>query len=223
MKKFSVIIYLLSAVVLLLCSCGNNAEQTEAEPTTDGNSVYCTVNGEEIACSEIAYFKKRDRADIINEFSANYGVTDFSAFWETEYDGITPAQALEDRALEDAVSAKIRFVLMRENGIYADISYAGLQALAQEYNDTHEGKTTVGLTSIDLNTFYTYYLDNGEMELKNVLGEGEWKPSDDEISAYMQANENVSEQGAVSAIVAERYGKYIEELIEKAEIVKYGQ
>ncbi len=178
MKKISLI--LLTVCLLLLCSCGESKTQA---PTVNPDEPYATVNGETITVEEIEYFKKRDRSDIINEFSAEYNITDFATFWDTMYDGsTTPTDALQKRALEDAVSAKVKLVEMKKQGIYDDITFNGLQSRAEEYNESHKNQpATVGVNSIDLTSFYTYYLETGEMELKNRL-----EMEQDEFEKYLE-------------------------------------
>ena len=118
-RKISIIILI---VTFLFCFTACQNEQAET------NKAVAYINGEEISSREIEYFKSRDRSDIINLYSEKYGVTDFSDFWDKKFDGTTPSQALEKKALDDACDAKIRLCLMRENGIYEDISFDALEA-----------------------------------------------------------------------------------------------
>lgn len=209
-RKISIIILI---VTFLFCFTACQNEQAET------NKAVAYINGEEISSREIEYFKSRDRSDIINFYSEEYGVTDFSDFWDKEFDGITPSQALEKKALEDACDAKIRLCLMRENGIYEDISFDALEAKAQAYNAEHKDqKNVVGINTIDLSQFYSYYISTGEMTLKTTLAEGELKPTDEEINTLLSANSEMSENSAKSKLVDEKYEEYINSLLEKAEI-----
>lgn len=180
-----------------------------------------TVNGEAVTDREINYFTIRNRTQIINRYAEQYGLTDFSDFWDKPFDGVTPRQALEQKAFEDACDAKIRLLLMRDKGVYDDISFAGLEKRAKDYNAAHENqKNTVGVRTIDLTTFYTYYISTGEMTLKTLLAEDELKPTSAEIQFYMDNYGEITEQGAVSRIVDERYETYIADLLQNATIVK---
>ncbi|HBL41295.1 MAG TPA: hypothetical protein DDY98_06935 [Ruminococcaceae bacterium] len=154
-------------LLLLICACGQKPSVSAPEAT-----VLATVNGEALTQTEVDYFTKRSRSDIINQYAEAYGITDFSNFWATEYGGTTPTQALRELAFSQAVQAKIELLLLKQNGIYEDISFQALHDKAVEYNQTHQNKTAVGLTEIDLDNFYTYYLETGKMELKNRLGDG---------------------------------------------------
>lgn len=215
MKKQSIVIFL-AAMILLLSACSiRNIKPAEKNEIT----VYATVNGEQIMSDEIDYLKTRCRGQVINEYAEKYGVTDFSDFWDKEFDGKTPAQRLEEVTLNRAVETKIKLVLMRENGIYEDISFAGLKAKAEKYNEVHENmQGTVGLKTIDLNSFYTYYVSTGEMELKNILAESTLKPTDEELDEAAQNNPDLTVNGLISDVVDEKYDKMINELIENAVI-----
>lgn len=214
MKK--IICLLLSFIcVCLLCSCGENAPETV--------KIYATVNGEEITQEEIDYFSKRMKADVLSDYVQKYDVSDFADFWDKEFEGKTPNQELEERAFDEAVRSKIVLVLMRENGIYENITFAGLKQKAENFNNTNKNSNEplIGIKTIDLEQFYTYYISNGEMELKNILGEGDLKPTDDEFSQRRSVtDEDMSDEMVKSVIVGEKYDAYIAELIEKAEIVK---
>ena len=213
MKKLSLIL-LAALFILCFAACGEKAPEA---PDTD--AVRATVNGEAVTAEEIDYFKSRCRADIINDFAEKYGVKDFSDFWERDFDGTTPSAELEKAALSQAAEAKIKLVMMRENGVYDDISFAGLKKKAEQYNLEHENvQGSVGITSIDMSGFYTYYVSTGEMELKNILAEGELKPTDAELAAAAKENPNLTENGLISVIVSQKYDSLIESKIASAVI-----
>ena len=213
MKKLSLILF---AAVFILCFVACN-EKAPEKP--DPDAVCATVNGEAVTAEEIDYFKSRCRADIINDFAEKYGVKDFSDFWERDFDGTTPSAELEKAALSQAAEAKIKLVMMRENGVYDDISFAGLKKKAEQYNAEHENvQGSVGITSIDMSGFYTYYVSTGEMELKNILAEGELKPTDAELAAAEKDNPNLTENGLISVIVSQKYDSLIESKIASAVI-----
>ena len=163
-RRCTAIILLLIALSLL-CACSRNSA-----------AEYASVNGEIITTAEIEYFKGRCRSEIINEYAEKYGVEDYSDFWDRAFDGMTPAQALEKRALDEAVSAKIKLIMMRENGIYDDISFAAFSKAAEKFNSENENASgVVGIKTIDTDSFYTYYISTGELELKRILAEGEYE------------------------------------------------
>lgn len=209
MKRKIEIILLIFTAIFCLASCRN--EQANL------NKTVAYINGEAITCREVEYFKNRDRSDIINLYAEKYGVTDFSDFWDKDFNGTTPSQTLEKTAFEDACNAKIRLCLMRDNGVYNDISFNALEAKANAYNEEHEDlKNVVGINTVDMTQFYSYYISTGEMTLKTVLAQGELKPTDEEISEYMSDYDGMSESSAAAKIVDEKYEEYIDALLEKA-------
>lgn len=213
MKKLSLFLF---AALFVLCfaACG----ETEPKKPTP-NAVRAAVNGETIMAEEINYFKSRCRADIINDFAEKYGVKDFSDFWEHDFDGTTPAKELEKAALSQAAEAKIKLVMMRENGVYDDISFSGLKKKAEQYNSEHKNmQGNVGITSIDMSGFYTYYISTGEMELKNILAKGELKPTEAELAAASEENPNLTENGLISVVVSQKYDALLKAKIASAVI-----
>jgi len=219
-QKISVILILLLLLpVFALPGCSGGAKPLPAAGS---------VNGETIAPAEIDYFKTRLRADVIQYFAQEYSanVTD-AGFWQTPYGGVTPEKELSNRAFDACVRAKIQLVLMREKGIYEDISYQGLYDRAVAFNNRGaSGEGAPGLQTIRLANFYTYYIDTGVMELKNVLAADEIKPSPAGIAARADAlaTENPGagraelENLAKAALVDEAYQKYIDRLVESARI-----
>lgn len=165
MRKYLQIILLLLLIVLSLCACVKTEESDPSE--TEAPDVICAyVDGEAVMKAEIDYFAGRLRGRILSDYAEKYGITDFSDFWDTEYDGITPARALENEALTAAVRAKAELIEMRKRGIYDDISYDAFKTQALAYNKSREeSPPSVGISSIDMSSFYTYYISNGEITL----------------------------------------------------------
>lgn len=218
MKKLRIIPLVLA--VLLLCSCGKGETTQTSYNLEDMN--YASVNGEIITTEEIEYFKMRYRSDIINEYAEKYGVKDYSDFWDRDFDGVTPNDTLEKKALDEAVKAKIKLVMMRENGIYDNISFNALLVKANKFNaENQNAEGVVGIKTVDISGFYTYYISTGEMELKNILAEGELKPTEKEMAAAAEANPEATENGLISIIVSEKYDTLVAEKIESANVTKF--
>lgn len=170
MRKLSVFLLILSfAFCFFGCTneTGKGSSTSSTTEPTSGKSF--VVNGEAVEKSEIDYFKNRIKNQILAEYAEEYNITDFSDFWDSDYNGRSPKKDLEERSVSMAVRAKVELVEMKKEGIYDDISFDRLMEKALQYNKEHENvKNTVGILSIDMNSFYTYYLTNGEHELKNI-------------------------------------------------------
>ena len=168
--------------------------------------------GYEITNDEIDYFKTELRTDVVNYFSENYTITDYGTFWTDTFDGVTPTEYLETIALESAEKSKAELIVIKSYGIYEDISFSGLKDDAEQYNREHEGVSgTVGLTSIDMTSFYSYYIANGRLEAINIILEQN-PPTQAEIDLY-RADNNIQDEASDTAVakkIAEE--KYYEEV-----------
>ena len=211
MKTVRTILILISVFLFLLCSC------TEDEAVT----TVAVVNGETVTQEEFDYFKARLRADVINYYNSEFDAKVDEDFWQTDFNGITPEKDLEDRAVSECVKAKIQLVLCRENGIYDDISFTGLRQRAESFN-SQDKSGAIGLKTIEMDTFYTYYIDTGVMELKNIFGEKELAPTEEEINACLE-NLGTQEDNYTAArktAISKKYDDMIEKLCKEADVQK---
>ena len=215
--------FLLAVTVLTLFAC------TKKEDA--GKTALFTVNGEVVTQAEIDYFKGKLRAEVLNDYIEKYNIEYTENFWQTEIDGKTPEETLNELAREESIMAKIQFVLMREEGIYDDITYEGLYKKAEAFNNENASKQgVVGIKSIKMSQFYSYYLQNGIMELKNIYSEEKLKPTEEEIEQkIIELNEEFEnsedevlvqdyENVAKDKLKTEKYEAYIAELRKNAEI-----
>lgn len=222
MKK-SGLFLLCFVMIILFASC------TEEEKS--GLSAVVTVNGEAVTQQEIDYFKGKFKAELLNDYIGKYKVEYTEDFWQTEFDGKTPEQALYEKALEESIMVKLQLIEMRKEGIYEDITFEGLRAKAELFNAENENKEgVVGIKSIKMSQFYTYYFQNGVMELKNIYAEGKLKPTEKEIKEKIKemrfilenSSEAVSsddyESVAADKLKTEKYDSYFAELRKNAEI-----
>lgn len=219
MKKKALLLFALIMLVMF-SSCSKEAES--------GTDAVISVNGEFVTQAEVDYFKGKLKAELINDYIEKYSVEYTSDFWQTEFDGKTPEEALEEKALEESIMAKIQFVLMKEEGIFEDITYEGLYKKAEDFNKANAGKEgVVGLKSIKMSQFYTYYLQTGVMELKNIYAEDKLKPTDSEIERKINEIEKQNdgdilqqdyENLAKDKLKTEKYEAFITEIRKNAEI-----
>ena len=174
----------LAAVVLLIfamCACSQQKSESGQKTDTDAGE----VNGEVITADELNYFIIKLRTNVITKYVNDYGVEYSDGFWNEEVSGISPQKYLENEAFDECVRAKIQLIKCREYGIYDDISFSALKAKAEKFNKDNEGKKTVGIQSIDMNVFYTYYIENGALALKNKLTEDGAIEKDSDYDGYI--------------------------------------
>lgn len=210
-------------MLFILSSCVEENKKTE-------DTCIATVNGETISEDEFEYFRKKYKSQVLNECLEKFETQYTEDFWQTEFDGVTPEEILYDRVMKECVLAKIQLVLMKEEGIYEDISFKALKLKAEAFNSENENKEgVVGIKSIQMSQFYSYYLQTGIMELQNIYAEGKLKPTDKEIEEKISEMtkelssypEQDYESIAKSKLKSEKYEKYINELYEKAEIKEF--
>lgn len=209
MKKVATLLILSSVFLFLFCSCAKDK----------ADSTVAVVNGETVTKEEFDYFKARQRANVINYYISAFDAAVDEDFWQTDFNGTTPEKDLENRAINECIKAKIQLVLCRENGIYDDISFVGLRQRAENFN-SQDKSGAIGLKTIDMSAFYTYYIDTGVMELKNILGEKELAPTEEEINACLE-NFGTQEENYTAArktAIAKKYDDMIEKLCEEAVI-----
>ena len=174
---FSVISFF---IVLSLCACSVSYNKHK-----DKNDDVGSVNGFNITQDEIDYFTKRLRSNVISKYVNDYGIEYSDDFWNRDVSGTTPEIYLFDSAFDECVRAKIQLIKCKEYGIYDDIDYSALKAKAEQFNKDNEGKKTVGITSIDMDVFYTYYVETGALALKNKLIENNVIKDESEYEQYI--------------------------------------
>lgn len=215
-----------AACLLLVLLFSVTFAACEETKEADGNIV-AYVNSEPVTEEEFEYFREKCKSEVLNDCLEKFSVRYTDDFWQTEFDGVTPEEILYERALSECVRAKIQFLLMKEEGIYEDITFAALKEKAEKFNEENAGKEgVVGIKSIPMNQFYSYYLQTGVMELQNIYADGKLKPDEKEIQdkidelsdKFGNENEQDLESIAISRLKTEKYEKYIDALCEEAEV-----
>ena len=205
-------------LILSLCSCGVGGP-AEFEPLN------AYINGEPVSWEEIDYFEDQYRSEVMSKFIFEYDAVPDENFWNTPVNGITPERYLYNITKEEVLKAKIQLILCRENKIYDDISIEYFYQLKENHNKTFVNNETIGINKIPY-AYYDYYIDNGVMELKNILGETTLAPTDEEIKnkiisvkeKYPDKTEDEQLSIAKDIVVEEKYDAYIEKLCAEAEV-----
>ena len=63
------------------------------------DTVVADVDGMKIYAGEVKLHMNEIKTDVIEYFEQNYSVTAGNDFWDTEFDGVTPAEYLRNEAM----------------------------------------------------------------------------------------------------------------------------
>ncbi|MBQ8783118.1 MAG: hypothetical protein IJZ57_05030 [Clostridia bacterium] len=205
-------------LILTLCSCVADGP-AEIEPLN------ASINGEPVTWEEVIYFEENHKAEVMTKFIMEYDAVPDDDFWETPINGETPQQYLNNLIKEKIIKSKIQLVLCRENKIYDNISIENFYSMKEAYNKTFAENQTIGINKIP-DKYYDYYIDNGVMELKNILEKSTLAPTENEIKnkmisvkeKYPDKTEDEQLSIAKDILVEEKYDTYIEKLCSQAEV-----
>ncbi len=209
-------------LILTLCSC---ASRYPGQTFPEIEYPEATINGETVTYSELEYFEEQHKSEVMSKFILEYNAIPDDDFWDTPINGETPRKYLYNLCKEKILKAKIQLILCRENNIYEDISIDYFYQLKEQHNKTFKNNETIGISQIPV-LYYDYYIDNGVMDLKNILGETILAPTDQEIKnkmvsvreKYPDKTENEQISIAKDIIIEEKYDAYIEKLCFEAEV-----
>lgn len=153
-----------------------------------------TVDGVEIHVSEFQRAIDANRAGIIKYFHEKYDAAPSAVFWTTPYGGNEiPLELIKKKALEDSIDQKIRQILAKEQGVLPDISYAGFM---QNFNLENQRRQQAiknhqvifGPAQYTEDAYYEYMMANTALSVKNHLMEHDWKPSEQQLITFYEAN-----------------------------------
>lgn len=153
-----------------------------------------TVDGVEIHVSEFQRAIDANRAGIIKYFHEKYDAAPSAAFWTTPYGGNEiPLELIKKKALEDSINQKIRQILAKEQEVLPDISYAGF---IQNFNLENQRRQQAiknhqvifGPAQYTEEAYYEYMMANTALSVKNHLMEHDWKPSEQQLITFYEAN-----------------------------------
>jgi len=165
MKRISAGIILLCLAVLL-SSCG--VKRNSIPAADEAAAGLC--GAEVITKEEISFVLKNERGSFISELSESCSVP-LSEVQTHDYDGSSFDEMLNKMAFERACEIKCALILMREKGIYEDVSIGYFCEKMNAYNSEHSASdNSAGLFEISEDTFYYYYYETGLVRLREILG-----------------------------------------------------
>lgn len=149
------------------------------------------INGLDVDVREYLLVAGQERGGVLADFTARYGAQADEGFWQREWDGETPAQALEKRTLDRLTVVKVQQQMMLEAGVLED---AGYEAFLEDWRRENQrrrqalerGEALYGPESYTEEQYYTLRLDKGLLALADKLAAGELKVTDEERQAAYQ-------------------------------------
>ena len=167
------------------------------------------------------------RAEVYNYFYEKYGVGDSDGFWEHDINGESPLEMLKKLALKKAVRCKVQQILALKKGVVQQIDFDSIMLGMKVENQrrkikVEKGEVVYGSLKFTNRTFFAYEFDKMRIKLKSELVKEELKPSDEDLqllvtdTAYSLKDNYGFYQ---MQYVEENYEKYIDGLVEVAEVV----
>jgi len=135
----------------------------------------------------------RERLETIRLFQSRYGAEYEQNFWQKEYDGQTPLDALRQKALEQITQLKVQQIAAKKAGLVQDITYGGFLKAREEENqrrqeDASSGKVIYGPLKYGVEEYYQYTFNNLLIRLQEWLSARELSPSPEAIAMFYQKN-----------------------------------
>lgn len=199
-----------------------------------------SVNGVKVERDELQYFMDENRIVVAAGFEETYNVDSADpGFWQREFEGTTPEQALRDTAVKALIRDKVQLIHAKEQGIDVTLSYA---LLAEELTLENEkraeqlaaGEPVYGPDELDYHFFYVGRLMEAVTALREKLAKTELTVSDAERRAYYEAHREAftNEDGSPSTfdesydsltplVRDEKYEAYVDRLVETATVTYY--
>lgn len=143
------------------------------------------VNGEPVWEEEFDFLLQSNQTTLLSQVKEQYG--------EEAANGEDQEALLRQACRSLAVSQKVRLQLAVSLGVLESSDFYDLQSEMQQKNQENqqaveEGKPVYGLLTYDFQQYYSYAYSNAVLRSKEMLEQGELKPSEEEIETYYEAN-----------------------------------
>ncbi|QGH36125.1 hypothetical protein GI584_19650 [Gracilibacillus salitolerans] len=145
------------------------------------DNVIATVNDISIVEREFRLQLNNLKPGVQNYFRNSYGAEITDNFWREEFNGENPMELLKEKALREAIKAKLELSLAREYKLINFVSYDELLEHLQEENERRQeaisdGEVIYGLASFSENQYYRHIIKNIRLNLKDKLSRHENDP-----------------------------------------------
>ena len=117
MKKIRIGIIICVSLAVLSGAAVAGAKMLETK------NAYLTINNDSVSKDELEFYMKASRSDAILRFTSDASSSADKDFWETEQNGITPAEYLLEIAVENLKNDRALFTECEERGLCEKLSY----------------------------------------------------------------------------------------------------
>ena len=154
-----------------------------ADKTYNGEKAMGTVNGEPFYQFDINVYAMELRAAVAGHYGRKYNLSGMGAgFWETPYEGQTPADFLQKQALNELVKSMVLIQEARKRGIATPAVYHDLETEREAWN-TPTDEIVYGPRSLGPAEYNSYRISRIKDELMTNLLLGELAPTPEQLKA----------------------------------------
>lgn len=161
----------------------------------NGYSVAAEVNGMPVAVNELKMFMRNRQAGVSRYFVEKYKTSIDKNFWQTSFNGEIPIETLRQKALADGVTLKIKRGIALKLGLIEDASYKvfvdGMNKENERRAETkRKGEILYGPEQFSEDAYFAYQMGNMELDSKFKLGNGELKPTEEDLMSYYESKKD---------------------------------
>ena len=190
MKKIKTVIIACISIVVLSGAAVAGVKMLETK------NAYLTINNDSVSKDELEFYMKASRSDAILRFTSDALSSADKDFWETEQNGITPAEYLLEIAVENLKNDRALFAECEERGLCEKLSYEKIIKQMNAENASRakklkNGEPVYGVTEYTVVSYYDYLKSNLQIALREKLeNEGIIKEDDVKLKQYYNQIKN---------------------------------
>ena len=188
------------------------------------------MEGIAVTSNELHREMERCRTMVINQLVTEHAITDMTGFWEKKYNGQTPLEMIQQKALDTLVVFKVQERLLEERNLWPYSHYSELISDLKKTNAAREkaareGITIYGPINYTERAFFDYQFGNAIIRLKKQLVEEGTLVVDEEalLSYFDKLKDTVYQEGELfedytrqvrDAYIEHIYATYIKKRVE---------
>jgi len=135
--------YFIGVGIGILCLCIGIAAWRMTSYAS-GDDVVFTMDQTEVTQGEFELFLQNYKALTTSYFKRTYNVDYNEDFWKSTYNGENPLVYAKQKAIDELQRVKIEQILMQEQGIVSDISFAAFLKQFKKENEERQEKVSNG-------------------------------------------------------------------------------